>query len=94
MDAHDLALAYTLSSVAGLRATLTVLALTIAVHLHALTGPPNLGWLASDTTLWIVALAGSFLAPLATALAILALTLVALGAVPRVAHAAARKRTT
>jgi Domain of unknown function (DUF4126) len=191
VDAHDLALAYTLSSVAGLRATLTVLALTIAVHVHALAVPPNLGWLASDTTLWIagvvtlcdllgdkvplldhalhavhtvlapvaggvavlavdpthatdptmlalaaglggvnalglhglrattrlaststsfgalnpflsiagdlaalVALAGSFLAPLATALAILALTLVALVAVRRVAHAAARKRTT
>ena len=53
MDAHDLALAYALSSVAGLRATLTVLALTIAVHLHALDVPPNVAWLASDTTLWI-----------------------------------------
>lgn len=53
MDAHDLALAYTLSSVAGLRAALTVLALTIAVHLHALSPSPNLAWLASDTTLWI-----------------------------------------
>jgi hypothetical protein len=53
VDAHDLALAYALSSVAGLRATLTVLALTIAVHVHALEAPPNLAWLASDTTLWI-----------------------------------------
>jgi hypothetical protein len=53
VDAHDLALAYALSSVAGLRATLTVLALTIAVHLHALDVPPNVAWLASDTTLWI-----------------------------------------
>jgi RimJ/RimL family protein N-acetyltransferase len=46
-----------LSSVAGLRATLTVLALAIAVHLHALAAPPEVAWLASDTTLWIAGVA-------------------------------------
>lgn len=55
MDPHDLALAYALSSVAGLRATLTVLALTVAVHLHALAPPAGAAWLASDTTLAIAA---------------------------------------
>ena len=55
MDAHELALAYALSSVAGLRATLTVLALTIAVHAHVLAAPSDVAWLRSDTTLWIAA---------------------------------------
>jgi hypothetical protein len=55
MDAHDLALAYSLSSVAGLRAALTILAVSIAVHAHAFAPPPALAWLGSDTTLYIVA---------------------------------------
>jgi Domain of unknown function (DUF4126) len=55
VDTHDLALAYTLSAVAGLRATMTVLTLAIAIHVHALQAPPDLAWLASDTTLWIAA---------------------------------------
>ncbi len=55
MNVHDLALAYALSAVAGLRASLTVLALSLAVHLHALATPAALGWLASDVTLAVAA---------------------------------------
>jgi hypothetical protein len=50
VDAHTFALAYGLSSIAGLRASLTVLAVCIAVRAHALIPPHSLEWLASDTT--------------------------------------------
>lgn len=53
MNVHDLALA--LSAIAGLRASLTVLALSLAVHFHALAAPAALGWLASDVTLAVAA---------------------------------------
>ena len=53
MDPHDVALAYSLSTIAGLRASLTVLAVTIAVHYHAFTPPPALDWLASDNTMLV-----------------------------------------
>ena len=53
MDPRELALAYSLSSIAGLRASLTILAVTIAVHMHAFAPPRSLGWLASDDVLWI-----------------------------------------
>jgi hypothetical protein len=51
LNAHALALAYALSTVAGLRASLTVLALSIAVHQHVIIVPAAMGWLASDATL-------------------------------------------
>jgi hypothetical protein len=54
VDPQNLALAYSLSTVAGLRASLTILAVAIAVHLHAFTPPNALAWLASDTTLYVV----------------------------------------
>jgi hypothetical protein len=56
VDPHDLALAYSLSTVAGLRASLTILAVTVAIHLHALAAPSSMAWLGSDQTLAIVAL--------------------------------------
>lgn len=56
MDAHDLALAYSLSAISGLRAALTMLAVTVAVHLHVFEPPAPLSWLGSDTTLLIVGL--------------------------------------
>ncbi len=56
MDGHDLALAYSLSSIAGLRASLTIAAVSLAVHLHWLAGPPGMTWIGSDVTLGIAAL--------------------------------------
>jgi Domain of unknown function (DUF4126) len=56
MDAHNLTLAYSLSSVSGLRASLTILALTIAIHLHAVAPPSALAWVGSDQTLIVVAI--------------------------------------
>ena len=56
MDPHSLALAYSLSSVSGLRASLTILALTIAIRMHAFTPPGSMAWLASDQTLIVVAI--------------------------------------
>ncbi len=53
MDPRDVALAYSLSSIAGLRASLTILAVAVAVHEHLFTPPSSLAWLASDATLWI-----------------------------------------
>ena len=55
LNVHDLALAYALSAVAGLRASLTVLALSVAVHLHALVPPAAVAWLGSDVTLAVAA---------------------------------------
>jgi uncharacterized membrane protein len=55
MDGHDLALAYSLSSIAGLRASLTIAAVSLAVHLHWLAAPPGLMWIGSDVTLGIAA---------------------------------------
>ena len=55
MDVHDLALAYSLSSIAGLRAGLTIAALSLAVHLHWLAAPPGMQWIGSDVTLGIAA---------------------------------------
>src|SRR5665213_1832149 len=56
MDPHSLALAYSLSSVSGLRASLTILALTIAIHLHAFVPPASMAWVGSNQTLVIVAI--------------------------------------
>jgi hypothetical protein len=55
MDPHDLALAYSLSTIAGFRAALTILAVTIAIHVHAIAPPPSMGWLGSDETLAVAA---------------------------------------
>lgn len=55
MDAHNLALAYSLSSVAGLRASLTILALCVAIHVHAFAPPDSLAWMGSNVTLAVVA---------------------------------------
>jgi hypothetical protein len=56
MDPHNLALAYSLSSVSGLRASLTILALTIAIHMHAFAPPGSMAWVGSDQTLIVVAI--------------------------------------
>lgn len=56
MDPHSLALAYSLSSVSGLRASLTILALTIAIRMHAFSPPGSMAWLGSDQTLIVVAI--------------------------------------
>src|ERR1035437_6272789 len=56
MDPHNLALAYSLSSVSGLRASLTILALTVAIHMHAFAVPASMAWVGSDQTLMIVAI--------------------------------------
>jgi hypothetical protein len=56
MDPHNLALAYSLSSVSGLRASLTILALTVAIHMHAFAVPASMAWVGSDQTLIIVAI--------------------------------------
>jgi hypothetical protein len=53
VDPHDLALAYSLSTIAGLRASLTTFAVALAVHQHVFTPPDALAWLASDNTLAI-----------------------------------------
>jgi uncharacterized membrane protein len=53
VDPHDLALAYALSTIAGLRASLTIAGISLAVHLHWLAPPDALHWLASDATLAI-----------------------------------------
>jgi hypothetical protein len=53
MDPHDLALAYSLSTIAGLRASLTVFAVTVAIHFHAFAPPAALEWLSSDNTLMV-----------------------------------------
>jgi hypothetical protein len=56
MDAHNLALAYSLSSVSGLRASLTILALSIAIHAHAFAPPESMAWVGSNATLIVAAL--------------------------------------
>jgi hypothetical protein len=56
MEPHNLALAYSLSSISGLRASLTILAVTIAVHLHAFALPGSMAWVGSDQTLIVVAI--------------------------------------
>ncbi len=56
VDPHSLALAYALSTIAGLRASLTVLAVSVAVHLHVLATPASMPWLASDATVVIAAI--------------------------------------
>ena len=55
LNPQALALAYALSTVAGLRASLTVLALSIAVHQHVIAVPVSMTWLASDVTVVIAA---------------------------------------
>lgn len=55
MDPHDLALAYVLSTVAGIRASMTLLALTFAAHFHAIVPPEHLAWIARDETFGIAA---------------------------------------
>src|ERR1700694_1296667 len=55
MEPHNLALAYSLSSVSGLRASLTILAMAVAVHLHAFAPPASMAWVGSDQTLIVVA---------------------------------------
>lgn len=55
MDPHDLALAYVLSTVAGIRASMTLLALTFAAHFHAIVPPAHLAWIARDETFAIAA---------------------------------------
>src|SRR5947209_1767596 len=54
MDGHNLALAYSLSSVSGLRASLTILAITVAIHLHLFAVPGTMAWIGSDQTLIVV----------------------------------------
>ena len=55
LNPQALALAYALSTVAGLRSSLTVLALSIAVHQHVIVVPAALAWLASDVTVIVAA---------------------------------------
>jgi hypothetical protein len=56
VDPHSLALAYALSTIAGLRASLTVLAVAVAIHVHAIAAPAAMPWLASDATLAVAAI--------------------------------------
>jgi hypothetical protein len=56
MDPHNLALAYSLSTVAGLRASLTILALSVAIHMHLVQPPDSFAWVGSDLTLLLVCL--------------------------------------
>jgi uncharacterized protein DUF4126 len=56
MDPHSIALAYSLSSVSGLRASLTILALAIAIHMHAFAPPGSMAWVGSNQTLIVVAI--------------------------------------
>lgn len=56
MDPHNLALAYSLSTVAGLRASLTIVALSVAVHMHLVQPPEAFAWVGSDATLLLVCL--------------------------------------
>jgi uncharacterized membrane protein len=56
MDPHNLALAYSLSTVAGLRASLTVVALSVAIHMHLLQPPDSFAWVGSNVTLVVVCL--------------------------------------
>jgi hypothetical protein len=53
---HSLALAYSLSSIAGLRASLTILALSIAIHTHVFAPPQPMAWLGADATLIVAAI--------------------------------------
>jgi hypothetical protein len=53
VEPRDFALAYSLSTIAGLRASLTVFAVAVGVREHLFLPPDSLGWLASDATLWI-----------------------------------------
>ena len=55
MNPHDLALAYALSTIAGLRASLTIAAVSLGVHLHWIAVPASLHWLGTDATLGIAA---------------------------------------
>jgi hypothetical protein len=56
MDPHNLALAYSLSTVAGLRASLTILALSVATHMHLVQPPDSFAWVGSDSTLLLACL--------------------------------------
>jgi hypothetical protein len=56
MDPHNLALAYSLSTAAGLRASLTILALSVAIHMHLLQPPDSFAWVGSNVTLLLVCL--------------------------------------
>ena len=53
MDPHDIALAYALSTIAGLRASLTIAGVSLAVHLHWIPLPASMHWLGTDATLAI-----------------------------------------
>lgn len=57
MNMHGLALAYTLSTLSGLRVSYPAAALLLAVHNRVLKPPENLMWLHSDTILTLVLVA-------------------------------------
>ncbi len=57
MDARSVALAYGLSTISGLRASLTIFAVALAINAGWLAPPQSLAWLGAD---WIVWVAGAF----------------------------------
>jgi len=54
LDSHALALAYSLSSISGLRASLSIFAVTLAIHFHIIAPPAGLSWLTADSTICLV----------------------------------------
>lgn len=57
MDARSVALAYGLSTISGLRASLTIFAVALAINAGWLAPPHTLAWLGAD---WVVWVAGVF----------------------------------
>lgn len=57
MDPHALALAYGLSTLAGLRASYVLLAVAIALRTHVVALPAALAWLGSDIAIALLVLA-------------------------------------
>jgi hypothetical protein len=57
MNIHEFALAYTLSSLSGIRWSYPILALSGAAHLHLFAPPSTFTWLASDSVLLIALIA-------------------------------------
>jgi hypothetical protein len=55
MTPHQIALAYALSATTGLRAALTLFAIALAAHFHVIAISGKMGWLASDSALYILA---------------------------------------
>jgi hypothetical protein len=53
-NASQYALAYALSTTAGVRPLLSLAALSIAIHVHAVAPPESFAWLASNGSLWIL----------------------------------------